>query len=144
MKRFSEAQQAYKNALSIDYFCWQANRRLKLLAEETGKPYRERPDPALSATENKIVSHIRMAEFYDAIKIIQHELSIRPTPRLYTFAGIIFGKTGDYRAALKAFDAALKLDPDDKMALHNLSVLYYNMNQLEKAYEVRKRLEQLK
>jgi Flp pilus assembly protein TadD len=70
-------------------------------------------------------------------------LESSPTPLLYTLKGIIFSKTGHYRAALDAYNDALKLDPGNKIALHNLAVLYYNMNRLDKAEETRKKLEQI-
>jgi protein O-mannosyl-transferase len=140
---FDQAENAYRQALQLDRFCWQANLRLKDLARKTGRPYEEKSEPWLSAQEAKIISRFMNGEFYDAIIAADRALESVPTPMLYTLKGIIFAKTGHYRAAINAYNDALKLDPRNKTAMHNLSVLYYNINQLDKAEELRKRIERI-
>jgi tetratricopeptide (TPR) repeat protein len=144
MRKFPEAKEAYQNALKIDYFCWQANQRLKSLAEESGGVYKEEVDPALSPLEAKIVSLIRMGDFDQALYALSQAISASPTPNLYTFAGITFGKMDSYEEAIEAFNAALKIDQNHLLALYNLAVTYENKNLPEKAEEIRKRIRQIK
>jgi len=141
MGKNNEAENAYRQALRLERFCWQANIRLKDLAAKTGRPYQEEIEPWLSPQEAKVVSEIMNGEFYNAIMDADHALESFPTPLLYTLKGIIFCKTGHYDAAMDAYNDALKLDPGNKIALHNLAVLYYNMNKIDKAEEIRKKLE---
>jgi protein O-mannosyl-transferase len=143
MGKYDEAENAYRQALRLERFCWQANLKLKSLTRDTGRPYKEEIEPWLSAQEARVVSRLMNGEFYDAIMDADRGLESSPTPLLYTLKGIIFSKTGHYRAALDAYNDALKLDPGNKIALHNLAVLYYNMNRLDKAEETRKKLEQI-
>lgn len=63
---------------------------------------------------------------------------------LYMLKGIIFSKTGHYRAALYAYNDALKLDPGNKIALYNLAVLYYNMNHLAQAEALMEKIYKMK
>ena len=144
MRKFPEAKEAYQNALKIDYFCWQANQRLKSLAEESGGVYKEEVDPALSPLEAKIVSLIRMGDFDQALYALSQAISASPTPNLYTFAGITFGKLGSYDKAIEAFNAALKIDQKYPPALQNLAIAYENKNLPEKAFQVRETIKQIK
>lgn len=144
MKKYPEAKEAYGQALRIDPFCWQANRKLKLLAQESGQPYIEEVDPTLSPLEAKIISHLKMGEFTQASEILRSELSISPTVQLYTLAGIVLSKMGRYRQSIEAFNAALKLDPKDLRALYNLFVVYQRMMQHQKADQIRKRIERIR
>ncbi len=140
---FAEAENAYRQALRLDRFCWQANLRLKDLARKTGRPYEEKIEPWLSAQEAKAISRFMNGEFYDAIMDLDRALESSPTPMLYTLKGIIFAKTGHYRAAINAYNDALKLDPRNKAALHNLAVLYYNINDLAQAEVIMEKEDQL-
>jgi len=85
-----------------------------------------------------------MGEFQEAVEIIYHELSIAPSPQLYTLAGITFAKMGKYRRAIDVFNAVLESDPQNVRALYNLSVAYEKMRQFEKADRILKRAEKLR
>jgi tetratricopeptide (TPR) repeat protein len=141
MKRFPEAEQAYKQALKIDYFCWQANRKLKLIAEETGQEFKDEIDPRLPPTEAKICSLIRMGDFDKAIETLKEVLLTSPSPQFYTLYGITFAKLGLYHQAIEAFNAAIKLDPHYTLALYNLAVIYENKHEQNKADEIINRLK---
>lgn len=144
MKRFAEAKEAYKNALKIDYFCWQANQRLRSLAQETGEQYKDELDPLLSPAETKVISLIRMGNFSEAIEALREILSVSPSPQFYTLAGITLGKIGQYHKAIEAFEAALKINPRYPLALYNLAILYENMGNPKKAMQLRENIEQVK
>ena len=144
MKKFPEAKQAYKDALKIDYFCWQANRKLEALAKEMGEVYVLDMDPRFPPDEARIISFMRMGEFDKAMKALAKELSVKPSPQLYTLCGITYGKVGLYNQAIEAFNAALKLDPGFLIALHNLEVAYLNTNRPDKAAEVARRIKEIK
>lgn len=144
MKKYPEAKQAYRQALKIDYFFWQANRRLKFLAEETGEAYEDEIDPKLSPAEAKIISLIRMGEFEKALDALTEVLSVSPTPQFYTLSGITLGKMGLFNQAIEAFNAALKIDPDYSLALYNLAVIYEGKHEQNKADQIWGRLEKLK
>ena len=142
MGRFDEAKIVYKSALKIDYFCWQANRRLKLLTEEAGQTFKDEIDPALPLAEAKIVSLIRIGNFAEALEAIEKELLPGASPKFYTLAGITFAKMGMLNKAIDVFNAALKLHPDYPLALYNLAVAYENKQDLRKAAQVRNRINQ--
>lgn len=144
MKDYDAAEGAYRNALEIDYFCWQANVRLKALAEERGIPYEEELDPGFSPEEARIVSLIRMGRLFEAIDILKAGLSSSPTPQYYTLVGIALGRLGLFGRAIEAFNAALTIDPGYVMALYNLSVIYENKRDLKKASQIRQKLGSLK
>jgi tetratricopeptide (TPR) repeat protein len=144
MNKFPEAKEAYQKALKMDYFCWQANQRLILLAEQAGEVYKDEVDPALSPLEAGIVSLIRIGEFGEALKTLDKAISDQPSPSLYTFAGIAFGKMGLYDKAIDAFNAALKMDPNYPLALYNLAVTYEKKDSPDKADQIRKRIGQIK
>lgn len=140
MKKYAEAKQAYENALKIDYFCWQANRRLKLIAEETGQEFIDEIDPRLSAIEAEIISFIRLGEFDKAFDKLKKVLISSPSPQLYTLSGITFGKMGLYRQAIEEFNSALKIDPNYYQALYNLAVIYEKKLDTEKLAQIRKKM----
>lgn len=143
MKKFPQAKEAYKKALEIDYFYWQANLRLKQLTEEMGESFKDEVDPALSPTEAKVVSFIRMGNFPEAIKALKEALSVSPTPKFYTLAGITLGKMGLYNKAIDAFNAALKMDAKYSLALYNLAVIYEIKKEFKKVDEIIKKLEHI-
>ncbi len=143
MKKYEEAKAAYQNAAKIDYFCWQANRKLKSLVEETGQAYKEEIDPTLSPIESKIISYIRMGNFGEALETLKKVLTVSPTSKLYTLAGITFAKMGAYNQAIEALNFALKLDNQNIVALNNLSIVYEWQRQFKKADEVRQALKQI-
>jgi tetratricopeptide (TPR) repeat protein len=133
MKQYGQASRAYKAALERDYFYWQANRRLKLLAENQGQAFTDELDPAFSPKEKEIISLMRLGEFSQALKIIGKELAVVPASRMYILAGISFGKLQAYPQAVKALEAARALDPGDRRALYNLGVIYEKIKQYDKA-----------
>ncbi|MFA5091003.1 MAG: tetratricopeptide repeat protein [Candidatus Omnitrophota bacterium] len=141
MKRYAEAEEAYRSALKVDYFCWQVNRKLKALSEITGKPYKEEIDPVFTPAEAKIVSFIKMGDFAQALSVLNKELSVTPTPGLYTLAGITLGKMGKYAQSIAAFKAALKINPAYEPALANMGVSYAKMGLFSKADELFLRIE---
>ncbi|MCX5701796.1 MAG: hypothetical protein NTW64_02300 [Candidatus Omnitrophica bacterium] len=128
MRRFSEAKEAYEKALRIDYFCWQAYRRLKVLAGLTGEQFCEGIDPGLSPDEYKVVFLIRMGHFGKALEALQDILSVSQGPEFYTLSGITFFKMGMYDRAIEAFNAALSIDKDYLPALNSLAMVYKNFN----------------
>lgn len=67
MGKYDAAENAYRQALRLDRLCWQANLKLKSLARDTGRPYKEEIEPWLSPQEARVVSRIMNGEFYDAI-----------------------------------------------------------------------------
>lgn len=143
MKKYEEAKAAYQNAVKIDYFCWQANRKLKSLAQESGQVYKEEIDPALSPIESKIISYIRMGNFGEALEVLEKVLVASPTSKLYTLAGITFAKMGAYNQAIEALNFALKLDSQNIAALNNLSIVYEWQRQFEKACQVRQTIKEI-
>jgi len=143
MKKYEQAKAAYQNAVKIDYFCWQANRKLKSLAEESGQVYKEEIDPALSPIESKIISYIRMGNFSEALGTLEKALTVSPTSKLYTLAGITFAKMGAYTQAIEALKYALKLDNQNIIALNNLSIVYEWLRQYKKVEQIRKAVKQI-
>jgi len=140
-KKFSEAKAAYKKAAQIDYFCWQANIRLKKLTEELGEKYDDGIDPSLPPAEAKIVSLVRLGDFKEALKSLAEELRAHPTPQLFTLAGITFGKVGALNNAIEAFNAALKLDPNYSPAIYNLAIVYEKQFKPQKAAALMRRIQ---
>lgn len=143
MKEYREARQAYQNALKIDYFCWQANRKLKLIAEETGQEYKDELEPGLSALEAQIISFLRLGEFEKALEALKKASFESPSPQVYTLSGLTFGKMGLYKQAIASFNAALRIDPDFYPALYNLSVIYANRNETKKVMLIRERMAKM-
>lgn len=144
MKKYEEAKVAYQNAAKIDYFCWQANRKLKSLVEETGgEAYKEEINPTLSPIESKIISYIRMGNFGEALETLEKVLTVSPTSKFYTLAGITFAKMGAYNQAIEALNYALKLDNQNIIALNNLSIVYERLRQFKKAARVRQTIKQI-
>ncbi len=129
MKQYGQAGRAYKAALERDYFYWQANRRLKLLAEDQGLVFTDELDPAFSPKEKEIISLMRLGKFNRALEIIGKELAAVPTSQMYILAGISFGKLQAYPQAVRALEAARALDPGDRRALYNLGVIYEKIKQ---------------
>jgi tetratricopeptide (TPR) repeat protein len=142
-KNYAEAKAAYQNAVKIDYFCWQANRKLKSLAQERGEVYKEEIEPALSPLESRIISYIRMGDFGEALGTLEKALAASPTPGLYILTGITFAKMGAYNQAIEALNYALKLDNQNIAALSNLAVVYERLRQFKKADEARQTLKQV-
>lgn len=140
MGKFDEAKAAYRKAIEIDNFCWQAYRKLKDLSEELGEKYEEDLDPNFSPLEKKLVGLLRLGEFDKALEILEKELAASPSPQLYTLAGITLGKLGLYSRAMIAFEAALKLDPDFIPALSNLAVTHERQQNPKKAQEIRNKI----
>ncbi|HTY44964.1 MAG TPA: tetratricopeptide repeat protein [Patescibacteria group bacterium] len=133
MKQYDRARRAYAAALERDYFYWQANRRLKLLAQEQGQVFKDELDPAFSPKEKEIIALMRLGEFSQALGIIGKELAAGPTPQMYILAGISFGKLQVYPQAVRALKAARALDPSDRRALYNLAVIYEKLKQYDNA-----------
>lgn len=134
LKRYPEAKQAYENALKIDYFCWQANRKLKNLALELGERYEDYTIASgLTAEELKIVSLVRMGYFDYALALLAKNLEAAPTPQLYTLAGVTLGKMGKFVIAEELFQQALKLDTSYSPAWCNLAILYEKTQDYKKA-----------
>jgi tetratricopeptide (TPR) repeat protein len=133
MGKFLEAEKAYKEALRIDYFCWQANRKLLSLAKETGKEYKDQIDPRFAPAEARIILFMRMGDYREASKVMEEELSKAPTAQLYTLTGILFGKIGLYGDAIKAFNAAIQENPQFAEAYNGLGVVYAKTGDLKKA-----------
>ncbi|MBN1913404.1 MAG: hypothetical protein JW788_03280, partial [Candidatus Omnitrophica bacterium] len=80
MKDFVMAESSYRKALEIDYFCWQANRRLMRLGAETGSGYREDIGPGLPAEEAEVIRLIRSGNFDQAISQLKEKLTASPSP----------------------------------------------------------------
>jgi tetratricopeptide (TPR) repeat protein len=139
--RYQEAEQAYRDALKIDPFCRQANRALRSLAKQTSRDYKQELDPALSPIEAEVISLIKFGEYARALDVLDYELSISPNPKLYTLAGITFGKLGLYREAIKEFNSALILEPQYYNALNNLSVVYRRIGEHKKADRIKSMIE---
>jgi tetratricopeptide (TPR) repeat protein len=85
-----------------------------------------------------------MGDFGEALEVLSQAISAAPTPSLYTFVGITFGKMGLYDKAIDAFNAALKMEPNYTLALYNLAVTYETKDLPEKADQIRKRIGQTK
>jgi len=134
--RFSDAQKAYKEALRIDYFCWQANRKLLSLAKEMGKEYKDEIGLGFSPIETRIILFMRMGNYQEASKTIEEGLLREPTPQLYTLAGILFGRMGLYKEAIKAFNAAIQENPKFIDAYNGLGVVYAKTGEFNKAKSV--------
>lgn len=143
MKNYPEAKAAYGQALKIDYFCWQANRKLKLIANETGEEFEDDIDPRLSPAEARIISFIRLGEFGNALEDLKKVMLDSPTVQFYTLSGITFWKMGLYLQAEEAFKAALAKDPNYTHALNNLAVVYEIRHDTTKAVQTRRRLAEI-
>jgi tetratricopeptide (TPR) repeat protein len=69
--------------------------------------------------ERRAVSLFRSEEYEGAAAAYERLIARRPLPRYYSALGACLDVLGDHRAALKATDSAIKLDP-------RLGIAYYN------------------
>ena len=69
--------------------------------------------------ERRAVSLLRSEEYEGAAAAYERLIARRPLPRYYSALGACLDVLGDHRAALKATDSAIKLDP-------RLGIAYYN------------------
>ena len=69
--------------------------------------------------ERRAVTLFRNEEYEGAAAAYERLIARRPLPRYYSALGACLDVLGDHRAALKATDSAIKLDP-------RLGIAYYN------------------
>jgi len=69
--------------------------------------------------ERRAVTLFRSEEYEGAAAAYERLIARRPLPRYYSALGACLDVLGDHRAALKATDSAIKLDP-------RLGIAYYN------------------
>jgi tetratricopeptide (TPR) repeat protein len=144
MQKFKEAEIAYKKALQIDPFYWPANRALREIAIQTGKPYNEEDFSMFSQREAKILSLIRMGDYRQAFQMLDNEISASPSSNLYALAGIAFSQVKKCQLAIDAFDEAIRLDAQNPFALYNMAIVYKICGKLDKAEVIMRKFETLK
>lgn len=70
-----------------------------------------------------------------ALAVLLRSMDIQPTTEAANNLGIVLRKVGHEEAALKAYESALQLDPDNLDALSNMSGYYVNQGDPDKGIE---------
>lgn len=83
--------------------------------------------------ERRAGSLFRREEYEAAAAIYERLIDRRPLPRYYSALGASLDASGDPRAALKATDAAVKLDPKLGIAYYNRASALVALDERERA-----------
>ena len=76
-----------------------------------------------------------------AIKYIKEALISEPNSTVYlNLLAISYKEIGDTTEALKTYNTALKINPDDLTSLYNKGILCYSMNKLDEALKIFERI----
>ena len=76
-----------------------------------------------------------------AIKYIKEALISEPNSTVYlNLLAISYKEIGDTTEALKTYNIALKINPDDLTSLYNKGILCYSMNKLDEALKIFERI----
>lgn len=87
------------------------------------------------------LNYTSMQKYREAIYIYEDASDLRyANATFYSNLGHLYSKTGDRRRAHQNYDIAISLDPNNVVALHNKSYLYYKE---EKFADARKLLERV-
>ncbi|MEA3444845.1 MAG: tetratricopeptide repeat protein, partial [Bacteroidota bacterium] len=80
----------------------------------------------------------------ESLSFLERSVKINPNvAEAHNSLGVAQYQTGDIQGALKSFEAALKLIPNDKQILNNLVALNQKLGNTAKAEEYKRRLESL-
>lgn len=72
-----------------------------------------------------------------ASKLYSRAINLSPnnSSQAYNNRGVIKGRNGSFKAALKDFSKAIEIDPEDPRAFHNRGKVYFSMKKNEDALE---------
>ncbi|HDJ24305.1 MAG TPA: tetratricopeptide repeat protein [Candidatus Aminicenantes bacterium] len=100
--------------------------------------YQLKPTPEASFSWAKSLYGSQRLE--EALTVINQTLSETPSVQGYNLQGVILNHLGRYREAVRSFEQALKLAPEDEVAAVNLGVALVNCGEKDRA---RKLFEEL-
>jgi tetratricopeptide (TPR) repeat protein len=95
---------------------------------------------SLIADPDNFLSHYWQGKFHEfqsnnakARASYETSLQLRPSGKAYTALGLLYGKEGNFREALKVLLKAIELDPEDTGAMVSIGSVYLGYEKIEAA-----------
>ncbi len=118
-----EALECFKKATVINGYHALAYQRIGLIYEKMG-----RPDEAAANLEKAAEIHLEKHNDNEAEEILNTVLTLRPdTTNVYNSLGIIHRRQKRLDEALRAYEKALRVHPDDEYIYFNAARVYLDM-----------------